>query len=98
MEERVSGPNSQQALDAKMNMAAIIRHQGKHDEAMNLQREVLAKETSILGAEHPSTVSTLTELGLTYMEIGPLGRSEQLIAQAVQLHLKASVTESPRAL
>ena len=49
-------------LDAAGNLAASLSDQGKHDEAETMLREVLAVQKRVLGAEHPSTLTTANNL------------------------------------
>ena len=44
-------------LAAAHNLANSLSHQGKHAEAGEMQREVLAMRKRALGAEHPDTLA-----------------------------------------
>jgi hypothetical protein len=52
----------QERLTAAVNLATSLSSQGKYDEAEKMQREVLAVDQRVLGAEHPDTLSTAGNL------------------------------------
>ena len=54
----------QERLTAAVNLATSLSSQGKYDEAEKMQREVLAVDQRVLGAEHPDTLSTAGKLAL----------------------------------
>jgi len=49
------------------NLADSLSRPGKYDEAEKMQREVLAVKQRVLGAEHPSKLSTTNNLDASLM-------------------------------
>ena len=49
-------------LSAANNLADSLARQGKYDEAVAMEREVLAVRKRVLGAEHPDTLTAASNL------------------------------------
>ncbi|TQS31334.1 hypothetical protein Golomagni_08387 [Golovinomyces magnicellulatus] len=47
------------------NLASVLSAQGKNGEAEKMNRQTLEAKTKMLGAEHPSTLTSMSNLALT---------------------------------
>ena len=65
-------------LTAASNLVISLKHQGKHDEAEKMQREVLAVMQRVLGAEHPDTLTTAVNLADSLRRQGNCYESEKM--------------------
>jgi hypothetical protein len=72
VQQRMSGPASDLAMDVAQILAHALGCQNKHTEAEEIIREVLAKQRELLGAEHPDTLETLMSLGRILSRQGKL--------------------------
>ncbi len=60
---RQLGPEHQNVLTTKMNLANVYDAAGEHDRALALLQEVHAAQQRRLGAEHPITLMALSNIG-----------------------------------
>ena len=60
------------------NLATSLDSQGKHAEAEEMLREVLAVRTRVLGAEHPATLTTTDNLATSLSRQGKHAEAEGL--------------------
>jgi len=52
-------------LTTANNLAISLSRQGKHEEAEEMQRAVLAVRKRVLGAEHPDTLAAASDMQAT---------------------------------
>ena len=57
-------------------MADTLKKLGRHEEALELQQQVVAAALEVLGAKHPNTLSAQHNLADT---LGKLGRDEEAL-------------------
>ena len=62
MEKRVLGAEHPDTLAAARNLVSSLSRQGKHAEAEEMQRAVLAVRKRVLGAEHPDTLAAASDM------------------------------------
>ena len=60
-------------------MASVITKLGRLDEAESLTRRTLDSQRRVLGAEHPSTLTTISQLGGLLQDRGRLDEAEALL-------------------
>lgn len=70
---------------AYMELSQIHRKAGRPERALPLIRKALAIDRQLLGPEHPSTASLLSQEGRAYLDEGKLGLAEHDLTQAVTL-------------
>jgi len=58
--------DDRERLAAAGNLAVSLWHQEKHDEAEKMQREVLAVQQQVRGAEHADTLTTAGNLAVSF--------------------------------
>ena len=60
------------------NLAITYGNQGRWDEAEQQQIQVMDMKKKLLGAEHPSTLTSMGNLATTYRNLGRICESEKL--------------------
>ena len=68
------GADHPDTLTTANNLASSLSHQGKHAEAEEMQREVLA----VLGAKHPRTLTTAHNLASSLFSHGKHAEAEEM--------------------
>ncbi len=66
------------------NLASIYRNQGRWDEAETLKVQVMETSKSKLGADHPSTLTSMANLASTYRNQGRWDEAETLEVQVME--------------
>ena len=51
------------------NLAVTYREQGRWNEAEHLQVQVMEMRKKLIGAEHPDTLNSMTNLAVTYYKL-----------------------------
>ncbi|KAH8598596.1 Tetratricopeptide repeat-domain-containing protein, partial [Bisporella sp. PMI_857] len=54
--EKVLGPEHPDTLISMNNLAGVLEHQGRYEEAESVNRQTLARREKVLGPEHPDTL------------------------------------------
>ena len=67
------------------NLALTYWNQGKHKEAEELHVRVLELRQTVLGAEHPGTLTSMHNLAFTYRSQGRLKEAIEMMQQVVVL-------------
>jgi hypothetical protein len=86
LEQRLD-PDDPYTLAAKMVVGAILASQERLTEAEQIEEEVLAKRTRILGPQHPDTLRSRVNLLLTRRQRGVRGASAEREAVINELKL-----------
>lgn len=73
----------QDTLTARNNLAATYRAVGRLTEAIELDEQVLADRTRVLGADHPDTVTSRNNLAADHFEAGDVGTAITLLQRVV---------------
>ncbi len=79
----------------RLNLAALLTHQGEWDEALALQQEVL-KDRRCSKASGAKIASSLHSLGVLHYTRGDLVAAETNLSEALSLYLKAHGPEHTR--
>ncbi len=77
------GDTSLAVMIATADMAGIIQHEGRLDEAAALYDSAVSRFTAALGPRNPSTAVTMTNLAYTELLRGNLPRADSLYRRAV---------------
>jgi eukaryotic-like serine/threonine-protein kinase len=65
-QQRKLGPDHDQTLASRMNLAVSLDSVGRHKEAIELQEETLTLQRTKLGLDHPDTLMTMGNLADSY--------------------------------
>jgi len=76
--KQVLGAEHPGTLITAGNLADSLSSQGKHDEAVAMQREVLAVRQRVLGAEHPDTLTAAVNLAESLARQGKHDEAEMM--------------------
>ncbi|KAE9392747.1 TPR-like protein [Gymnopus androsaceus JB14] len=68
-------------VHVKICLSRILREGGLWSKCELLEREVLAQHKAVLGEHHPDTLTSMSNLALTYQEQGNLDAAQQLQEQ-----------------
>ena len=73
------------------NLAAPLKQQGKHAEAVEIERKVLVSTTRLLGPEHEQTLISASNLALPLSQCGMSLRTEagQVLRETLALSRRA---------
>ncbi len=66
------------------NLASTYRNQGRWDEAETLEVQVMETRKTKLGADHPSTLTSMANLASTYRNQGRWDEAETLEVQVME--------------
>ena len=66
------------------NLALLYKEQGKYDEALPLHEECLEKRRSILGNDHPNTLTSINNLVLLYKKQGKYDEALPLYEECLE--------------
>ncbi|KAI1088713.1 hypothetical protein F5B19DRAFT_496110 [Rostrohypoxylon terebratum] len=80
------------------NCARYFCTTGSYDTAEKLIKKALEKELSILGKEHPSMLSSMSNLASTYRDQGRWKEAEKLRVQVLEIRKKVLGEEHPDTL
>jgi hypothetical protein len=58
----VLGPKHPDTLTSISNLAAVLKSQGKYEEAEAMNRQTLALKETVLGPKHPDTLTSMSNL------------------------------------
>jgi eukaryotic-like serine/threonine-protein kinase len=87
--QRELGEAAPESLQAKNNLAEILREQSRFDRAEALHREVLAAREASLPADDPKVAETLNNLALVLQERSRLDEAEPLYRRALAIRRAA---------
>jgi tetratricopeptide (TPR) repeat protein len=71
-------------LNSMAWMASTLRHQGRWAEAEELEVQVMETRKTILGPEHPDTLTNMTNLASTLRNQGRWTEAEKLLVQVME--------------
>lgn len=78
------GDDETRTASVKGSLACLLQRTGRSDEAIRLFQEAIASERSFAGGG-PRLATHLTNLGVTYLQLGRLAESEPLLDEALAL-------------
>ncbi len=81
--KRVLGPEHPSTLTTRNNMAAVLDHQGKYEEASQAYQENYEIQKRVLGPEHPDALITLNNMAL---ELAKQGKYEEALKAYQEVH------------
>jgi len=61
------------------NLALVLDHQGRYAEAEGMHRQALELRRKVLGAEHPSTLSSMDNLASVLRSLGRYDEAEAML-------------------
>ena len=82
-------------LEAASNLASSLSDQGKHAEAEEMEREVLAVRKRVQGAEHPVTMTTAHNLATSLSSQGKHAEAEEMQREVLAVQKRVLGAEHP---
>ncbi|RMZ88350.1 hypothetical protein DV736_g4421, partial [Chaetothyriales sp. CBS 134916] len=76
------------SMDIMNNLANVLKHLGKYEEARQIHQQTLDLKKKILGDEHPDTVSSMSNLANVLQHLGKYKEAEQIHQQTFDLRKK----------
>ncbi|RJE18902.1 Phosphorylase superfamily [Aspergillus sclerotialis] len=80
------------------NLASTYRNQGRWKEAEELDVQVMETRKKVLGAEHPSTLTSMANLAFTWKMQGRGAEALDLLQNCVELQMKVLCVDHPDTL
>ena len=81
-----------------INLASAYYANGRWDEALKLQEEVLRLSRKVNGPEHPATLDAMSNLAISYAGTGRGDEALKLRKEALELRRKVLGPEHPATL
>ena len=78
--------------------ALVMKENGDWKNAEQLEVQVMDIRKKVVGAEHPNTLTTMSDLANTYLAQGGWNKAEQLEVQVMDIRKKVLGTEYPDTL
>lgn len=82
--EKALGRENQLTLESLNILAAVLRAQGKYEEAETLHRRALEGNEKNLGEDHPNTLMSMNNLAAVLHNRGKYGEAEMLTRRALE--------------
>lgn len=89
----IFGSDSEKTLNSSAMLAEAYRLDGQRGEAEKLHAQVMEIRKTKLGADHPSTLTRINNLALTFLNLGRWEEAEQLFMQVIETKLGADCNE-----
>jgi tetratricopeptide (TPR) repeat protein len=67
------------------NLALVLSDQGKYEQAEEIHRQILELRETILGEEHPDTLTSMNNLALGLSNQGEYEQAEEMHRQELEL-------------
>jgi tetratricopeptide (TPR) repeat protein len=80
-----AGAEHPNTLTSMNNLAVVLSHQGKYEQAEEMHQQALRLSETVLGKEHPSTLTSMNNLALVLSHQGKYKQSEEMHQQALKL-------------
>jgi tetratricopeptide (TPR) repeat protein len=90
--------DDEERLDLAWKCARALYSDGRYEEAEDLQVQVMQTMKRVLGNEHPSTLTSINNLALTYKGQGRWTEAEELQVQLMQMRKRVLGDEHPSTL
>jgi tetratricopeptide (TPR) repeat protein len=81
-----------------LNLALVLSHQGKYEQAEEMDRQVLRLKEVVLGKEHPDTLKSMGNLALVLSHQGKYEQAEEMDRQVLRLKKVVLGKEHPDTL
>ena len=92
------GAEHPDTLATENNLATFLSRQGKHAEAEEMLREVLAVEKRVLGTEHPDTLATANNLATSLFDQGKHAEAEEMLREVLAVQKRVLGADHPDTL
>ncbi|KAJ6438089.1 tetratricopeptide repeat domain-containingprotein [Purpureocillium lavendulum] len=96
--DRDRGADSEQAAECRSILAYNYRHQGRYQQARELDSVVLTKRSELLGNDHPDTAKSLNNLALDLKGLGHAADALGLEHQALAIISRVDGEDAPSTL
>jgi tetratricopeptide (TPR) repeat protein len=83
--ETVLGKEHPDILASMNNLAGVLSHQGRYEQAEEIYRQVLRLWETVLGKEHPSTLASMNNLAGVLSDQGKYEQAKETHRQALRL-------------
>jgi tetratricopeptide (TPR) repeat protein len=70
------------------NLAISYDSAGRRAESMKLMEEVLPLRRKVLGPDHPETLTSMNDLGLSLLDAGELDKAEKMLRDCLAIRKK----------
>jgi tetratricopeptide (TPR) repeat protein len=67
------------------NLATVLRDQGKYEQVEEMLRQALRLRETVLGKEHPDTLTSISNLATVLRDQGKYEQAEEMYLQALRL-------------
>jgi ankyrin repeat protein/tetratricopeptide (TPR) repeat protein len=94
----IAGAEHPKTLTSMNNLAAVLRDQGKYQEAESMHRQALATRERLLGKEHPDTLTSMNNLAAVLRDQGKYQEAESMHRQALATRERLLGMEHPDTL
>ncbi len=91
----LNGPGHYSVAEARSNLAAIKRRQGKTEEALVLYLRSIGELEAALGTSHPGLVTTYNNLAVAYIILGRYDEAEATLERTIKLSARALPLDHP---
>ena len=96
--KRITGEEHPHTLVSMGNLALTCNKRGRHDEAGELEVQVLEIRKRVLGEEHPDTLLSMANLTWTWKHLGHNPDALELMQKTVDLSQKILGSQHPDTL
>ncbi|KAF1978697.1 hypothetical protein BU23DRAFT_449692 [Bimuria novae-zelandiae CBS 107.79] len=79
------------------HLGSAYKNQGRWEAAEKLKVQVMATFKTKLGADHPSTLTSMANMALTYWNQGRWKEAEELVVQVMETSSRVLGEEHPSA-
>jgi tetratricopeptide (TPR) repeat protein len=80
------------------NLATVLRDQGKYEQAEEMHRQVLGLRETVLGKEHPDTLTSMYNLAMVLRDQGQYEQAEEMLRTTSHVQHNALHTNLPQAI
>jgi tetratricopeptide (TPR) repeat protein len=93
-----AGTEHPSTLESMNNLALVLSHQGKYEQAEEMHRQALRLYETVLGKEHPDTLTSMNNLALVLSRQGKYEQAEKMYLRALGLRETVLGKEHPDTL
>ena len=80
------------------NLALVLSDKGKYEQAEEMHRQVLKLSETVLGEEHPNTITSINNLAQVLNNQGKYEQSKKLQVQVFQMSVRILGPQHPQTL